>query len=457
MEWQTLLTAKRLGSSGVSDKYAFASDYKRIVTSPSFRRLQDKTQIFPLERNDFVHTRLTHSLEVQMIATQLLQSIFDKFEQQEDGIKKDMLKYQSDIFRILDCASLLHDIGNPPFGHFGETIIRQWFKENLRHTLEYKKYPFVEDFMTSHYVHDLYQFEGNAQALRIITKLHDFSGRHGMNLTYPTLNTIIKYQRAAHEYLDKNNKDKKIGYYQAEKEIYNEIVDTLGTRGVRHPLTYVLEAADDIAYITADIEDGLAKSVVTRSDLKRFLIEELDDQLVESEQRIIDALAKERFNVNTLFVDIRNVLIQAAVDNFDQHYHQIMVGEYRNDLFKGSSAERIYHTLRHFTEKNIFTDRNILKQEIKGDTVLSYLLDKFVTAVINYDFVNDKARQGTSALDEKYIAIISSSLKKACRLASKDKSPIEQLYYKLLLVTDFISGMTDSYAQNLYLELNGRK
>lgn len=454
MEWQTLLTAKRLGGSGVVGRYAFASDYKRIVTSPSFRRLQDKTQIFPLERNDFVHTRLTHSLEVQMIATQLLQSIFEKFEQQDHADKQVMLNYQSEIFRILDCASLLHDIGNPPFGHFGETIIRQWFKENLRDTLENKKYPFTEEFMTSHYVHDLYQFEGNAQALRIITKLHDFSGSHGMNLTYPTLNTIIKYHRAAYE---KPGGEGKIGYYQSEKEIYEEIVNTLNTRGVRHPLTYLLEAADDIAYITADIEDALAKSVVTRSDLKRFLIRELEGTLKENEKRIIDALAKEKFNVNTLFVDIRNIMIQAVVDNFDQHYDKIMNGQFTADLFENSSAERIYHTLRQFTRQYIFTDKNILKQEIKGDTVLSYLLDKFVAAVINYDFIDDQARTGTSALDEKFIAIISTSLKKACKKSSKDQAPIVQLYYKLLLVTDFLSGMTDSYAQNLYLELNGRK
>jgi len=185
MQWTDLLSTARLSGSATQHRNEFDDDYKRIVTSPSFRRLQDKTQVFPLERMDFIHTRLTHSLEVAMIGRTLVSeialSLADQLEVVADSelavSQQEFIVRQADIARIVECASLLHDIGNPPYGHFGEDIIRQWFKKRLPVILSEQLDPqLAQDFLASDYVHDLYHFEGNAQALRIAAKLHDFKG-----------------------------------------------------------------------------------------------------------------------------------------------------------------------------------------------------------------------------------------------------------------------------------------
>jgi len=183
MEWKTLLATTRLSDKDSNHRNEFDDDYKRIVTSPAFRRLQDKTQVFPLERLDFIHTRLTHSLEVAMIARTLVSEIVRLLQQdsltETDSSKQEMIEHQSDIARIVECASLLHDIGNPPYGHFGEDIIRQWFKKNLPRILA-EHSDVADEFLASPYVHDFYHFEGNAQSLRIISKLHERLVKNGV-------------------------------------------------------------------------------------------------------------------------------------------------------------------------------------------------------------------------------------------------------------------------------------
>ena len=260
--WDKLLCDKRLSSLGNNsinknkeeNKVSFDSDYKRILTSPAFRRLQDKTQVFPLERNDFVHTRLTHSMEVAMIARELAMRICDYK-------KSELTSYKEQICRIVESASLLHDIGNPPFGHFGEDIIREWFshkfEECLRKVNTEREKNKLDKLAIDNYLSDLKNFEGNAQALRIVTKLHNFFGNHGMDLTVGTLNTIIKYTRNSKQSDNQETKqivDKKIGYFLSEQDIFNKITEETGVKRSRHPLTFILEAADDIAYLTADIE-----------------------------------------------------------------------------------------------------------------------------------------------------------------------------------------------------------
>ena len=266
MEWSKLLSTKRLSGKEATHRNEFDDDYKRIVTSPSFRRLQDKTQVFPLERLDFIHTRLTHSLEVAMVARSLAKEIVillqEEVEKKPDSSKAEMIARQEDVLKIVECASLVHDLGNPPYGHFGEDIIRQWFKKNLPSLLK-ERSDVAEEFLASPYVYDFYRFEGNAQSLRIVSKLHDFKGEFdGLDLTAATLNTILKYTYPSSHKKTEEIASKKVGYFFAEEKAFKTVTEITGAGTSRHPLTYILEAADDIAYLVVDMEDAIGKGVI---------------------------------------------------------------------------------------------------------------------------------------------------------------------------------------------------
>ena len=259
MEWKKLLCDERIRSfrrqSAADLRTEFEKDYHRIIGSASFRRLQDKTQVFPLDRSDFVRTRLTHSLEVSSLAKSLGQNIGQKIQME---IRDDSFlpEHKAAVCDILQCAGLLHDIGNPPFGHFGEAAIQDWFRKNLKE-LEFKGKPLTE-LLSDQMIRDFYHFEGNTQAFRVVTRLHFLVDEHGMNLTKALLGTIIKYPVSSVE-IDKESGDirtKKMGYFFADRENFWDVQEATGTNGRRHPLAFLLEAADDIAYRTAG-EEGL--------------------------------------------------------------------------------------------------------------------------------------------------------------------------------------------------------
>ena len=342
MEWEKLLCDDRIRSyrgSGSSDlRTEFEKDYHRIIQSASFRRLQDKTQVFPLDRSDFIRTRLTHSLEVSSYGKSLGQNIARSILTK---IRDDTFlpAYAADICNILQCAGLLHDIGNPPFGHFGETVIRDWFRENL-HGLTYNGTKLTE-LLTPQMQQDFYAFEGNTQALRLVTKLHYLVDEHGMNLTKALLGTIIKYPVSSLQ-IDKNSGDirtKKMGYFHADREVFEAVQESLGTNGRRHPLAYILEAADDIAYLTADIEDAFKKGCITFADLLKELkaagsgAEDAGyDNIVQKlEAKYEKAVAKgedapEEYAVQNWIVQVQGLLIASATEGFTQHYGAIMDG-----------------------------------------------------------------------------------------------------------------------------------
>ena len=271
LEWNKLLAAERERQSGSTSnvrklstdlRSEFEKDYHRIIGSASFRRLQDKTQVFPLDKSDFIRTRLTHSLEVSSFGKSLGQNISEnilKYQKDETFTPK----MKEDICNILQCAGLIHDIGNPPFGHFGELAIREWFEQNLD-KLEFKGKKITE-VLTEQMLEDLYHFEGNAQAFRLVTKLHYLVDERGMNLTYGLLGSILKYPVSSLE-IDKESDDikrKKLGYYYADRKMFETVQKATGTEGNRHPLAFILEAADDIAYKTADIEDAFIKGFLS--------------------------------------------------------------------------------------------------------------------------------------------------------------------------------------------------
>ena len=358
MNWTKLLCTDRIRSFQKSTisrdlRTEFEKDYHRIIGSASFRRLQDKTQVFPLDKSDYVRTRLTHSLEVSSFAKSLAQNVGEKIIQE----KKDSdftWKNKEDISNILQCSGLLHDIGNPPFGHFGETTIRDWFKNNLC-KLEYKGQS-LDKYLESQMIQDFYNFEGNAQALRLVTKLHFLVDENGMNLTKALLGTIIKYPVSSLEINKKsgNIKHKKMGYFYADRENFKKIQESMELNGNRHPLTYLLEAADDIAYKTADIEDSVEKGNISYHQLMKELEErciksilsknpfleekDLESKIMESQYGRLISVLKHKYEkalkngyqkpeiyaVQNWVVSIQGSLIFAASDNFIKNYDEIM-------------------------------------------------------------------------------------------------------------------------------------
>ena len=471
MNWEQLLSTKRSRGSSNKNKYLkntdlrseFEKDYHRIIGSASFRRLQDKTQVFPLDKSDFIRTRLTHSLEVSSFAKSLGQNIGENIllYKKDTGFTPRM---KEDICSILQCAGLIHDIGNPPFGHFGELAIREWFERNLP-VLKFHGKP-IDQMLTERMCEDLYHFEGNAQALRLVSKLHFLVDEHGMNLTYALLNTIVKYPVASDEIDPKsgNIKDKKLGYYLADAEIFREIQEATGTNGRRHPLTFILEAADDIAYKTADIEDAFIKGFISYQKLLEELTElqvmyGKSDANAFNPARLLDELYlrgkdkhvedPEEYAIKNWIVRVQGFLINCATYGFTSNYNEIMAGRYEHDLFYHTFAEKLMDMLGDLAFREVFTSDTIYRMEVAEATMIDYLMDRFVSAVIKYDDKEEK--MGT--LDIRMVSFISSNYKNAYHFQAQGKSDEERLYLRLLLVTDYICGMTDSYAKRLYQEL----
>ena len=470
MEWNKLLCGdrvrprvKREGSNDLRSE--FEKDYHRIIGSASFRRLQDKTQVFPLDQSDFIRTRLTHSLEVSSFCKSLGQNIARKIITEIKDESFD-IGYQQDICDILQCAGLLHDIGNPPFGHFGESVIREWFKDNLQGLCAPGNEKPLTEVLNPQMQNDFYHFEGNTQALRVVSKLHYLVDEHGMNLTKALLATIIKYPVSSLD-VDKNSKDiccHKMGYYYADRELFKDIEDSCGLNGRRHPLTYILEAADDIAYRTADIEDSFKKGLITYDVLVRELENKCYEDQSDHVYRDLIGTLKYRYGkgvehgvsdpgeyaVQNWIVAVQGRLIYLATDSFAKHYNEIMDGSFGAELLEGTEGKHIVDALGDIAVKYAFNSEQILKIEVSADRILRYLLDKLVPAAIYYD-TDVKSRP----IDSRMISFISDNYKSIYHIYSSGKSEEEKLYLRLLLVTDYVCGMTDSYAKRLYQELNG--
>ena len=472
MEWKQLLCEKRQSASKSVNKTdlrnEFQKDYHRIICSASFRRLQDKTQVFPLDNSDFVRTRLTHSLEVASFAKSLGQTAFQYLI---DNNRDEELtpEIKEKVCSILECAGLLHDIGNPPFGHFGEDSIRNWFRNNLS-KIEFKGTS-VEDYLNEQMKNDLYHFEGNAQALRLLAKLHYLVDENGMHLTYALLNTLIKYPVSSCG-INKhsgNIKDKKMGYYFAEQELFKDITESTGAINCRYPLTYLLEAADDIAYHTADIEDAVKKGFLSYSQLLEELRSEVyikkctDEQELKSYNNAVDMLemkyAKAKENgipnpelnaVQNWIIYVQGQLLYCASYGFTKNYQSIMNGSFSTEVINASRGKALSDALGSIVCDYVFKSCEIYKTENAAGNIINFLLDKFVPAAVIYDTDNE-----LSPMDKRIIHLISDNYRQIYKIYSDGKDENEKLYLRLLLVTDYICGMTDSFAKRLYQELDG--
>ncbi len=465
------------GSASTDMRTEFEKDYQRIISSASFRRLQDKTQVFPLDKSDFIRTRLTHSLEVANFARSIGRMIGTRIMEEKND-PQFTIAMREDICAVLECSGLLHDIGNPPFGHFGEDAIRDWFARNL-YVIEYKGGT-LSDVLTEQQIQDFRHFEGNTQALRVVSKLHFLVDEHGMNLTKALLATIMKYPCSSVQIrYDKNDPGrdiarKKMGYFAADKEVFDSVQDGCGTNGARHPLSFALEAADDIAYKTADIEDAVKKGLL---DLN-VLINEIKIANEEAVKRKSSAAAvattekllskltyyydkaiqqkyeePQLYAIQNWVIRVQGSLLACAVNSFMDNYDDIMAGTYKKELLADTPGSLIADILGDVAYRYAFTSEPILKLEVAADAIFDFLLTRLVHALRYYD--TDDWKTKATAVDTKMIGLISSSFMQVYKIHAREADDNEKLYLRLLLATDYVSGMTDSYAKRLYRELRG--
>lgn len=455
---KTLSNAQTKESGTVIARNEFEADYDRIVGSSSVRRLQDKAQVFPLQENDFTRTRLTHSMEVSAMARSFGKAIGKQLEKKE-GIQFSP-EMTDELAAMLQTAGLIHDLGNPPFGHYGETVIRQWFSKwfNSNELLE------KAVLLTQQEKNDFINFDGNVQNLRIVTKLQTLNDAYGANFTYGTLATIIKYPWRS-DSQEGNAHKNKFGYFRSEENIYKEVITETGlAENQRHPATYLLEAADDIIYICDDIEDGVKKGYIEWNEVykdirntfyngvHKELFDAIDSKKTDEKMDECDIkLAKVRNFRNY----VQSYLFARAVESFMDNYNSIMNGNFGLNELLGCEKEFVKY-LKKATGKYCFACHEVVALELVGDKVIKTLLDIFITALV----VNEVDElEDTSTYAGKIYSLISSNFKYIALYnyadASKKKFADLSIYDKIHLVVDFVSGMTDSYAVNLYKELTG--
>lgn len=469
MSWDELLTPVRFRARNnvlpEEVESSFEKDYQRIISSASFRRLQDKTQVFPLDQSDFVRTRLTHSLEASSLAKALGKSIAQELYFRSLAPELSAQHVQS-ICDVLLAAGLIHDIGNPPFGHYGETTIRDWFFRHLD-SLEFDKTPLTELLNPQRQL-DFLHFEGNAQALRLLSKLHFLVDDKGMNLSFATLGTSIKYPLSSTEIDIENGsaREEKMGYFEAESDLFNAIQEATGTYGRMHPLALVLEAADDICYRTADIEDAYAKGRFSFGQLIDALLEnqrvkDASDTLYQLYQAQVSVLEElfleakirklhkpEQYALQNWLVRQRSILQNDCAQSFAENYEKIMCGQFTTSLAHARISGLILDVLGDIAYDYVFSSKQIVQMEVAANTIIGGLLDKFIPACIDWD-----TGKTQSSLEPRLMSIISDNYRACYHRYAENQDEPTRLYLRLLLVTDYVCGMTDHFAKKMYQQL----
>ncbi len=437
MNWNKLLSTKRLGmedwatSERSEDRTQFQRDYDRIVFSSPFRRMQNKTQVFPLPQHIFVHNRLTHSLEVASVGRSLGNLLAEKLVAEVPGNP-----LVSEIGTIVSTACLAHDLGNPPFGHSGEAAISNFFEKGAGN--EFKNQLSVGEWK------DFTHFDGNANAFRILT--HQFNGKRpgGFALTYSTLVSIVKYP-----YESALAKKPKFGFFQSEKEDYKKIANQLeiGLKpGItasfcRHPLVYLVEAADDICYQIMDLEDAFKLGILSYNDTKTmylgFYDSEFDNKQIENIEATLKRLTDKNEQISYLRAGVIGKLIYECIGIFTENHENILSGEFNRSLIgslKGKQAEAM-NTVKEISYSQVYNHRSVVEIEIAGYKIIGALLEEFVGAIMNpKDLYSKKI---LSLLPEQYKTVSDSG------------------YLKIQSVVDFVSGMTDVFALDLYRKIKG--
>jgi len=445
LEWERLLTDSRLGEKTQlkqklqDGRSEFQKDFDRIVFSPAFRRLQDKTQVFPLPESDFVHTRLTHSLEVSCVGRSLGNLVGETVIQRNTALQDRFTKFY--FGEIVAAACLAHDIGNPPFGHSGEDAIAEYFRTGNGQKFKSK----IKDEKKWA---DLVKYEGNAQGFRIITKLQNPKVKGGLNLTYSTLAAVTKYPRESlvnNQSKSLENKAyRKYGFFQAEKDIFKEIASATGLDCVksektfwwcRHPLAFLVEAADDICYRVMDLEDGFRLGLISFKET-----EELLKPLVPKQSLKDYSDKDEKDRIGYLRAVAINELVNQLAEVFLDEEKNILKGKFENEIISEIKKADALKQIKEISVSKIYKSRSVVEREVAGYEVLGGLLDTFI------DSYNEAFKGRISSKSRSVFALLP-------RRISEDIP--KELYLRLLRIIDFVSGMTDSFAVSLFRKIKG--
>ena len=439
MEWIQLISNKRFGQEHKhaerhDDRSEFKRDYDRLIFSSAFRRLQNKTQVFPLPGSIFVHNRLTHSLEVASVGMSIGNDISRRVIQKQPDLKDTLVE---EIGTIVSAACLAHDLGNPPFGHSGEKAIQTFFSEGpgLK----------IKPMVSSEFWDDITHFEGNANAFRILT--HRFKGRRqgGFVMTYSMLASIVKYPFASS--LAGNHG--KFGFFASEAESYRKIADELGIscksapgeplKYARHPLVYMVEAADDICYEIMDIEDSHKLKILSYAETEHLLLSFFDEDIQQKiRQRIIDEeLTDKNEKVVYMRASVIGKLENECVAAFLAHEEEILAGTFEGSLIDHISErqKKAYQECEKISYSKIYQSKPVLDIELSGYQIMATLMEVFIEAAVN-----------PSRFYSKQLLR---------RVSSQYDIENENLEERIMAVLDYISGMTDIYALDIYQKING--
>lgn len=461
------------------------SDRGRSINSAAVRRLQQKTQVFPLEANAAVRSRLTHSLEVQQVGRYISKLVLQKLN--DKGI--DTSAFSEGFVSAVEVSCLLHDIGNPPFGHFGEEAINLWTKSFISNVISNL---YSKEIDCQKLIKDLCNFEGNAQGIRLLHHIQS------LNLTYSQLACLIKYTRSAYE--DKPNENdpnealfkyrkKKPGYYFSEENLYSEVQKTLSlSEGCRFPLTYIMEAADDISYCIADVEDAVDKGILSieklHSEIKRIwesfrgqkgvnnsVVDE--GYLLNIADQAMSKAIKEKFNSDHVYIlTLRTILVNDlsnyAADRYVDNHEKVFNGSLDESLLDGCDKYNLAtETLRYLSVDNVFSHSEVENLELKGYAVISGLLKIYSPLMLltyeEFQLLTDKNRLKNKPIETRLFHKLSSKhkatyLSVVSHLHSKsiitETDKLHEHYHRSRLLIDYISGMTDGFALEEYQNLS---
>lgn len=434
MEWQKLISDMRLGMEEYHDperhtRSDFQRDYDRLVFSSPFRRLQNKTQVFPLPGSVFVHNRLTHSLEVSSVGRSMAAEAAIILRERHAG--EEWVECISHIPDITATACLCHDLGNPPFGHSGEKTIATYFSEGpgqqWRH---YLNTPQWADFVN---------FEGNANSFRLLT--HQFVGRRkgGFAMTYSTLASIVKYPYSS-EFAGKKGK---FGFFESERPLFERVARQLGIprfsdgRYARHPLVWLMEAADDICYQIMDLEDAHRLHIIPTEETTEILLNFFEPEYRDKRLASMRRLEDPNEQIGYLRSRVIGELVASCARSFADHEQEILEGKLQTSLVSLSSPvlREAYANCARVAESRIYCSSDVVDIEIAGNRIITYLMEVLMEAVMNPE--KNFSRLLLKKVPEQY------------DIHAADK------YDRILAVLDFISGMTDIYALDLFRKLNG--
>jgi dGTPase len=446
MNWEQLLSLKRQGDTSKrlrkeqdDTRLGFEVDYDRIIFSAAFRSLQDKTQVIPLSKTDFVHTRLTHSLEVSVVGRSIGRLVGKKIIEKYPYLQEVHGFHMNDFGAIVAAASLAHDIGNPPFGHSGEKAIGEYF--SIGNGKQYKEQ------LTDKQWQDLIDFEGNANGFSVLTASRP-GIEGGLRISYATLGAFMKYPKESlPKKPTKNIADKKYGFFQSDKEFFQEVASELGLISnktgndigfERHPLAYLVEAADDICYTIIDFEDGINLGLVSEDYALEYLIKLVKDTIDTAKYKTLTTREDRISYLRALAI---GNLINDAVRVFIENEELILQGKFPFALTDKSKYKAQMDDIIKLSVKNIYQSREVIDKELKGYQIINTLLDKFITAY------NNQHEGKMTSYDKLLLQIL------------PEKHHIEKttLYDRLLHICHFISLLTDGNALLYYQNIVGFK